>query len=275
MMKRILIVGCGYVGSKLAKAYLSEGAQVWALQRRPVAIPGVQNIIADVTSVTSENLPNVDVVFYLVSADEHTISSYQRAYSDGIKNLLSQLKLKNHPKVIFCSTTAVYGQNKSEFVDEDSATQPNDEFGKILLEGEKMTLMDPQNVVVRLGGIYGPGRTRILENVRQAQIKLSPEPVYTNRIHVEDCVGIFQFLANAKNHEAIYLGVDCEPVLYNDMLIWLAQRLGVDRPPVGEEIPQRLKVSNKRCINKKIQALGYQFVYPTFREGMDGILKRM
>lgn len=267
-MARILIVGCGYVGSALAKAYLASGAnEVYALQRHPVDIPGIHNSQGDICDITLQIQAPFDCVFYLVSADEHTESAYQRAYINGVRRLLEQLPKHASTRLIFISSTAVYGQQQGEWVDESSPTSPNDFAGRCLLEGEQLILQSGlDHVIVRFGGIYGPSRTRTIEQLKNGHAYLTAKPCYTNRIHLDDCVGSLQYLAEKSDCPAIVLGVDCEPVLYNDLQLWLAQQLNVPIPTIGET-PARLQKSNKRCSNQLLLSLGYHFRFPNYQLG--------
>lgn len=270
-MNRALIIGCGYVGQALAKLYVNQGTEVWALQRHPVNLNNVKNILCDITLVNKNVLPDVDLIFYLVSPNSSSESSYFEVYDTGLNKLIALLREKQNTKLVFCSSTRVYGQCHGEEVDENSIAQPNDVQGKLLLNAEKSVLSLPNSVVVRFGGIYGPRRTKLLEELMNNKIMLSPTPVYTNRIHLSDCVGILYFLAKM-NLNTIFLGVDCEPILYNDMLMWLASLLKAPNPKMGERPPQRLLNSNKRCFNHKIISYGYKFKYPTYRDGYRSIL---
>lgn len=271
---RVLIVGCGYVGQALAKLYLNQGAAVWALQRHAVNMEGLHNILCDVTSIDPQQLPEVDLVYYLVAPQSSDESAYVDVYDKGIKQVITALTAKSNPKLILCSSTRVYGQCQGEEVDEHSITLPQEPLGNLILKAEHRVLSIANSMVVRFGGIYGPNRVKLLEDIVNNRATLSPTPVYTNRIHLNDCAGILHFLAKIQEPASIFLGVDSEPVLYNDMIKWLAAELNAPEPVIGEKPPQRLINSNKRCLNHKIISYGYQFQYPTFREGYRSILEQ-
>lgn len=268
-MARVLIVGCGYVGSALAKAYLTQGATVYALQRHPVDILGVKNLQGDISTISFENLPAFDRVFYLVSADEHSEKAYKHAYVTGVAHLLKHLPIQPSARILFVSSTAVYGQQQGEWVDESSPTLPKDFSGECLLEGEQVIQQSGiEHVIVRFGGIYGPSRIRTIEQLKSGHTHLTRLPCHTNRIHLEDCVGSLQFLAEIPTCPPIVLGVDCEPVLYNDLQIWLAEQLNLSIPSIGET-PARLQKSNKRCSNQLLLNLGYRFRVPNYKIGYE------
>lgn len=282
---RILIAGCGDVGGELGRRLHADGHQVWGLRRRSGGLPeGIEPVTADLKRPrTLEWLPpDLDAVVYTASADSRTEASYRAAYLDGFDNLLKALvTLGQTPgQVLFVSSTAVYGQTDGEWVDESSATEPASFSGKILLESEQRALDGPfPATVVRLSGIYGPGRRRLINLVDSGMARLDPEsrPVYTNRIHRDDCAGMMHHLLqrrwNGETLDTLYLGVDHEPVPKRQVLSWIAEQLGVGRPTEGSDKgPGRLRGGNKRCRNTRLLATGYQFSYPTFREGYGEML---
>ncbi len=270
-MANILIIGCGYVGQALAKSYLERGDKVWALQRHPISLEGVDNIVADITTV--QTLPDVDKVFYCVAAKNHDELAYEKAYVEGAANAATLLGKLRTTQFIYISSTAVYAQNGGEWVDETSMTLPTYFSGKILLKAESLiesSFLKP--TIVRFGGIYGPGRDKLVQAVFDGTSQYTPLPIYTNRIHLDDCVGILQFLAD-NTFTGIYLGVDNEPALYNEILAWLGKRMQKEVKQ-GESMSLRMAQSNKRCSNQKITQLGYHFHFPSYREGFEKLLPK-
>ncbi len=267
-MARVLIAGCGYVGSELAR--LLSGHKVYAIRRRQVDLPGVVTISADLTTLTTKDLPNnIDYVFYLASADASTPSAYHNAYCLGLSNLLA--KLSCQPKrIFFSSSTSVYGQVDEEWVNEDSMTQPLDFKGETLLAAENLLRASGfPYCVIRFAGIYGSGRTRLIQAVAQAQATLSAKPVYTNRIHLADCAAVLMHLMNKTTLAPLYLAVDSEPVAKNEVLTWLATQLNVQLRSVEEAVStQELTLrANKRCSNQRLIQSGYTFIYPSYHSG--------
>jgi nucleoside-diphosphate-sugar epimerase len=159
-------------------------------------------------------------------------------------------------------------------VDEGSETAPAGFRGRILLEGERSVLAAPfPATVLRLGGIYGPSRTRLVDDVRAGRARFVPGR-FTNRIHRDDAAGALQHLAGLEEAEACYLGVDCDPAEERVVLEWLAERLGAPRPraaEAGEEAATR-RAGSKRCRNARLVATGYRFRHPSFREGYAALL---
>jgi nucleoside-diphosphate-sugar epimerase len=280
-MANVLIAGCGYVGTALGTRLASEGHVVWGLRRRPDALPSsIRPFVADLTvPETLQALPpGLDFVFYTASADASDDDSYRAAYVDGLRNLLNALDGQRQPlrRVFFTSSTGVYAQSSGAWVDETSPTEPAEFSGIRVLEGERLLLggLFPATVL-RLGGIYGPGRTRLIDRVRRGlAVCTDGPPLYANRIHRDDCAGALHYLMNVDRPDQIYIGVDHEPVEQCEVLRWLAAQLGVSppgvEPPSGSEV--RRHQSNKRCSNAKLVASGYVFRYSSFRDGYMALL---
>lgn len=268
-MSRVLIAGCGYVGSALAVELLRVGHEVTALRRSDAQPPvGVSAWRADLSNrSTLAGLPSVDVVYYLASPDSRTPEAYLSCYLQGTENLMHALS-SSKPHFILVTSTAVYGQNNGEWVDEESPADPNDYRGAIMLEAEEGVRSSLPATAVRFGGIYGPGRTRLIRLVENGKARCSEPCRYTNRIHRDDCAGMLAFLQGMEAPEVLYLGVDDAPVSDCELNTWLADRLGVSRPvPVNNELG-----ANKRIRNARIRDAGYDFRYPTYREGYGPLL---
>jgi nucleoside-diphosphate-sugar epimerase len=276
---RILIAGCGYVGSTLAGALLRDGHAVWGLRRRAAGLPeGVQPIEADLGfDAGLEALPGgLDTVFYLVAPGGRDDALYRIAYVDGLSRLLRALKVQGQrPRRIFlASSTGVYGQSHGEWVDERSRTEPREATARRILEGERLLADGPYaSCAVRFGGIYGPRRTGLVERVRTGRaVYREGEPHYTNRIHRDDCAGVLRHLLGVATPEPLYVAVDSEPAEELEVMRWLAGALGAPPPRparAGELPPAR---SNKRCRNDRLLSSGYHLRYPTFREGYTALL---
>jgi nucleoside-diphosphate-sugar epimerase len=279
-MARCLIAGCGYVGAALGERLAAEGHTVFGLRRRPLRPPpGVQLVEADLGVPASlARLPGVlDFVLYLASPGGAEDALYRAAYVDGQRNLYEALARQGQrPKrVLFASSTAVYGQRDGEWVDEGSPTEPADFRGRRLLEAERLLAEAPwPGVVVRFGGIYGPRRSALVDEVLAGRAVIRPDgPHYTNRIHRDDCAGVMRHLMLREAPEPVYLGVDCEPADEATVLRWLAGALGAPEPRVGAPPGRRReRRGSKRCRNDRLLASGYRFLHPTFRDGFREIL---
>jgi len=286
---RVLIAGCGDLGTRLGLLLAAEGHEVWGARRQvrklPDALHGLAVDLGDRESLS--RLPKaLDLVVYTAAADQSTEEAYRRAYVDGLRNVLTAVG-SGPERILFVSSTSVYGQREGEWVDEASPTEPNGFRGRLILEGEKLlAAQDSSTMVVRFAGIYGPGRTRLIDSVRSGTaVCFDDPPLYTNRIHVEDCAGVLRHLALAEttpgaSHGAV-LGVDHEPAADGEVKRWLARQLGVPEPPSlkpfsepGEAAGPRSRAS-KRCTNRLLLASGYRFLFPDFRAGYSAVLKEL
>lgn len=280
-MARILITGCGDVGSVLGLDLIQAGHQVWGLKRHPAVLPaGIQPLAADLTdSATLAGLPPaLDAVFYTAAAEGFSEASYRRAYVDGVRNLLAALVRADQrlQRIVFTSSTSVYAQHKGEWVDENSPAEATGFSGRCLREGEDLLWNGPYPAtVVRFGGIYGPGRSRLIDSVRHGTATcVEDPPVYTNRIHRDDAAAVLHYLLTFAAPAPLYLGVDDGPAPQCEVIRWLAERLGAPEPRVvtaaeGAEAAMR---ASKRCRNARLRAAGFCFRYPTYREGYAALL---
>lgn len=281
---RVLIAGCGYVGSALAELLASRGAEVFGLRRKPEGLPsGVRPVAADLLDpVALRALPHpFDLVFYTAGASGSDDDAYRAAYVDGLRNLIDALGASAPRRVLLTSSTSVYAVDDGGFVDESTPAEPAHFTGRRVREGERLLAASGRpHVVLRLGGIYGPGRTRLLESVREGRAALrAGPPVYTNRIHRDDCAGALAHLAALADPAPVYVGVDRDPAPESEVLAWLATRLGVPLPRMAPEAapvaPVRRPRASKRCRSDLLVASGYRFRYPTFREGYEAVLRGM
>ena len=281
-MSNVLVVGCGKLGMHLAMALVAEGHTVWGLRRHPERLPqGIRGVQADLRDKDSlERLPqDMERVFYMVTADAFDRRAYRATYVEGLRNLLLALSrsCSSPPqRIVFASSTSVYGQTDGTWVDEASSAVPESFSGRCMVEAEQLLERSPYaSVTLRLGGLYGPGRTRLLDKVRQGQSSLwRYDTRYLNLIHEEDAMKSLIHLSELKQPAPIYIGVDHEPVVRSHLVSWLAHRLGVSLSEKTQRgVPRRLeRNSNKRCRNKLLLASGYRFRYPSYREGFETLV---
>ena len=281
-MSRTLIAGCGFVGTQLGLDLAAEGHEVWGVRREPGGLPpSIRPLRADLTKPgTLQGLPAyLDLVFFTAAPDHHDDEGYRSVYVEGLRNLVQALRVQGQRprRLLFTSSTAVYSQSNGDWVDEDSPTEPRTFAGRRLLEAEQLVLTSPfPSVVVRLAGIYGPGRGWLVESVRNGTAACPDgTPVYTNRIHRDDCAGVLRHLATIAEPLPLYLAADHEPTDTGTVLRWLAEQLHVAPPAVrsASELQSWERGSSKRCRNDRLLRSGYRFRFPSFRDGYGTILK--
>ncbi len=271
---RVVIVGCGDIGSRVAILLHQQGWLVHGLRRNTARLPaGILPIAADLNQPDCpSDWPQqpIDYVVYAMAAQSMSEAGYQQSYVQGQRHMYSWLaQHQQQPKrVIFVSSTSVYGQNDDSWIDEQSPTEPKRWSGQIMLEAEQCALNSGHPATaVRLSGIYGPGRNMLIERVREGYHAPHLHS-YTNRIHADDAAGliatILQADAQGQAVESVYLGVDNEPVEQAEVVAWLQQQLHVSRVP-GLVLQPRS--GSKRCSNAQSRALGWQPKYSSYREG--------
>ncbi|OLF51121.1 SDR family oxidoreductase [Pseudomonas chlororaphis] len=277
----VLIAGCGDVGSRLANQLLAENWQVHGLRRTVAQLPaGVIGVAGD---LFSEQCPSawptapLDYLVYCAAATEHDEAGYRAAYVEGLTHVLAWLKQNGQsPKrLLFVSSSSVYGQKDGEWIDETSPAQADGYSGRVMLDAEQVALRSgiPASLV-RLTGIYGPGREWLLSQVRQGYRVAIDPPLYGNRIHADDAAGLLAFLLQADRRgvalEDCYIGVDDAPAPLADVVGWLREYLGVTEWADNSSVRRS---GSKRCSNARARALGWEPRYPSFREGYAQILE--
>jgi nucleoside-diphosphate-sugar epimerase len=274
-----LIAGCGYVGQELGRRLHSGGEQVWGLTLGTSELPdGIEPLVADLRDPDSlATLPAVDRVVFAASPSKYDEASYRATYISGLTNLLTALQAHASPpsRLVFCSSMGVYAQQDGSWVDEGSETTNEKYNGLVMLECERLVQESPiPSVSVRIAGIYGTERCRVVRDVRAGRAKTSAgASVFTNLVHRDDCAGLLHHLLDLQDPAPIYVGVDDEPLERDDLLRWLAAHMGVAPPSEGDGsgtspwLRQRPGDRGKRLSNKLLKESGYTFEYPTFREG--------
>lgn len=272
-MPHTLILGLGEVGSRLAERLLAAGHRVTGVRRGEGAPNGVQLLRADVTAPGLQ-LPAADYVVVLLTPGERSETGYRRTYVEGTSAILRALPAP--PRHLFwASSTAVYGQDAGEWVDETSVTAPVAMNGRLLLAGEGVARTSGvPATVLRFGGLYGPGRHRLLRWVERGEPAVAAPPQWTNRLHVDDAAGLIAHLiARAEaglDLAPIYNGVDDEPASQYEVLAWLAAAMDLPAPPF---ITATAAGQGKRVSNAKARASGFRCRYPDYRAGYRQLLQ--
>ena len=272
---RLLIVGCGDLGGGVAELAVARGWQVSGVRRRGDVPAGVERIVADVTepaSLAPLAALRPDFVLVALTPGGFSDDAYRRTYVDGLRHLLSALDHRTLRHLLWVSSIGVHHQNDGSLVDELSPTLPTSFSGRRLLQAEQLLEAAAlPHSCVRFGGIYGPGRERLLRQLREGR-RTRAEPLrYSNRIHRDDCVGVLDFLlqraAAGRELDPRYIGVDTEPAPIAQIEQWFADHLGLDYAAMTQSDGE-LRGGNRRCSSARLQALGYRFRYPSFREGL-------
>ncbi len=285
-MAKILLVGCGALGRRLAVCLIAEKHTVVAVKRTPLKLPvtGLQVVLADITAPQSvKRIPtDVDIVIFVLAPSQRNEAAYQKLYGQGLLNVLrhfAHARLPNseaRPRCLLVSSTSVYGQDNGEWVDEESPAQASSFNGKALVHAEQqLWAHSVDSIVVRFSGIYGRGRESLLRRVREGKPIQYDPPYYSNRIHEEDCLGVLSFLIDRalldKPLDNLYLASDSAPVPLAEMALWLSELMSCPPPPAKTTNVMQKKL-NKRCRNDRLLRLGYVLRYGSYQEGYGELL---
>ena len=279
-----LIVGCGDLGMRIAGMLLADpGNRVWAMRRHPprdTAIPGLQWIAADLARPdTLGTLPaGITHVVYAAAPDSRTEAEYRAVYREGIEHILDALPPHGCQRVIFISSTAVYGDHGDAWVDEDTPLDPPGFNGRILQETEtwlasRAAHSDGHLVTtcLRLSGIYGPGRTFLLERLRSGKAAAPAHAGHwANRVHVDDAARAVCHVLTLPTPAPVYLVTDDTPLPIRTLYEDLARLVGGPVPPVG---PAPAGMGNKRLSNARLRATGFKFEWGDSRDGHAALLR--
>ncbi len=286
-MAKILLLGCGNLGRKLAVRLIAAKHTVIAVKRTALKAPltGLQVVLVDITAAQSvKKIPtDVDIVVFLLSPSERNKAAYQNLYGQGLHNVLSHFAHSSSPtsgarlRWLMVSSTSVYGQKSGEWVDEESPARATSFNGRALVQAEQQLWAHcVESTVLRFGGIYGQGRESLIRRVRAGSPVQYDPPYYSNRIHEEDCLGVLAFLIHKSllgmPLENLYLATDSAAAPLSEVAVWLSEVMGCPAPPKKEASSSTL-VMNKRCRNNRLLKLGYSLRYRTYKEGYCAVLE--
>ena len=277
---RRLIFGCGYLGQRIAALWQMQGDTVYVVSRHSEKCDVLQQcgylpIVADVTQPSSlASLPGVDTLLFAVGYDKQSSHSIQDVYETGFHNVITQMG-KDVSRVIYISSTGVYGGGVGQVVNEESPCKPDRPGGAASLAAEKVLLKSQLGhcaIILRLAGIYGPDRLPRLDELRQGTPIAADPDAYVNLIHVDDAAAITTLVAHAASTPCIYNVSDGQPVLRRDYLGCLAECIRAPAPRFANPADAAIlrgRGGDKKISNEKLMRDFHpRFLYPTYREGL-------
>ncbi len=274
-MAKILIVGCGDLGGTVAAQLSAMNIQVTGVRRSDAAISGVEIIQADITDVSSlEVLKPIqpDILIYCVAANGQTDEQYKANYVDGLRNVLAtQSGNSNLKHVFFVSSTRVYGQKTDALLDESTPAIAADFGGQRLLEAEALlNNLSCNTTVLRLSGIYGAGRLRMI-NLAKSPQNWPAQNSWSNRIHKDDAAAFMVFLVlkvlASKPIGTCYIVTDSKPSSQYEVLSWIANQM-----QINSDVTMHAVEGGKRLSNQSMLRTGFQLRYPDFMSGYQALL---
>ncbi len=294
--KRLVIFGCGYVGGALAERATANGAKVTALTRNrekaaELGAGGIEVVVDDLAGESWHEAiaPGADHAVVCVSATAPTPEGYRRSYVDGVRSVLAWAARGPVPvgTMVYTSSTGVYPQGGGAVVDESAETDAASPTGRILVEAEDLVRSAPSSAVartfiLRLAGIYGPGRHSLLDQLRAGAASINGRGGHRlNLIHRDDVVSAM--LACLKSGPEQFGGTfnvsDGHPATKAEVVTWLAERLG-RAPPLFDETSPSIRRGGAgvpaRIINSERirREFGWTPRHRDFREGYTAMLPR-
>lgn len=278
-----LIIGCGYLGERTGSLLRQRGERVLGTvrsQRRATEIAGlgIEPVIADVLRSDSlRGFPAADRVFYCVGFDRTAGASMRDVYVDGLKNVL-QVFPPSWKRLVYASSTGVYGQSDQEWVDEDSPACPRGESGAVCLEAEDCLRAWASAgrcsvVILRFAGLYGPGRMVRRSILERAEPIPGDPSKFLNLIHIDDAARAAAAALAAAGPEPLYLISDDRPVMRAEYYSRMAAVIGAPAPrfePAGPGSPDAARdATNKRIRNDRMKrGLIATLDYPDIATGL-------
>ncbi|OLZ41898.1 NAD(P)-dependent oxidoreductase [Natrinema saccharevitans] len=291
---QVAILGCGYVGLELGRQLVARGHEPIGVRRSAEGIErvetaGFEGVRADVTDPEAlAAVPDVDAVVFAASSGGRGAEAAREVYVEGLRTAIEAFgEREDAPdRLVYTSSTGVHGDHDGDWVDEETALEPATAKTEVLAEAERIALELPpefgfDGTVARYAGLYGPDRYR-LERYLEGPVTEG----YLNMVHRDDAAGAVRYLLteDLARGEVVQV-VDDEPASKWAFADWLAEECGVDRPSKRtkaerledadlSEAGRRRILTSKRCSNGKLRDLGYEFAYPTFREGYRDAIER-
>lgn len=272
-----LVVGCGYLGTRVARAWLAAGDRVLGVTRRParaaeLAAAGIEPVVADVAADAPwwTALPPLATVFWAVGFDRAGGGTHRDVHVNGLRRLLDGLATSAHagspapPRIILSSSTGVWGDEAGGVVDESTPPRPARDAGRALVEAEEVLRSHPlgPGVALRFAGLYGPHRLPRLDDLRAGRPLAADPESWLNLVHVDDAARVVLLVAGAAAPAPLYIVSDGHPVRRRDWYGRLAT-LGGAPPPTWDPTAPRDRGADKRVDPARIvRDLGFTPAHP-------------
>lgn len=291
-----LIAGCGYVGHRVAQSWTAAGIQTFACTRgaakaEQIAADGIRPIQMDLSSPENwPELPAIDVLLWSVGFDRSAGADRTKVWIDGLRELLSRIRFRTeHGRVIYTSSTGVYGDSGGDEVDEETVACPDSEGGKACLAAEQIVrefagTTGHTATVLRLAGIYGPDRLlRRIVDLHNGTPITSPPDDWLNLIHVDDIVRTVDAVANHSGSSIIPIMnvVAANSVTRRTYYTTLAELVSAPGPVFeASSLTESTKArsgrgsGNRRVISRIRSTLDVQFCFDDVRAGLQDALRR-
>jgi nucleoside-diphosphate-sugar epimerase len=279
----VLLIGCGYVGRRLTRMLLEEGQRVAVTNRSgtsPPDLAGVDTYALDLAAPASITAfaagfgdRGVRCIFVLVPPGR----SPEATLIEGPARLLQLPAIAGAERIVVASSTAVYGDSQGEWVSAETPVTVPSGRGLLLRQGEQTWGGHPGSRVLRLAGLYGPGRLIGEADLRRGDLLAGDPDRWLNLIHVDDAAALLLTLARSEGAAPIELGSDGSPVRRRDWYAGLARALNLPEPRfdgiVRDDGPRGAQASSRRCDPQStFQRTGWRPRYPDWQSGLTASL---
>jgi nucleoside-diphosphate-sugar epimerase len=278
---KVMIVGCGWVGTAIGRRLVAGGDRAVGVRRSATAAgnletAGIEPLIADATSAGFAGaIPgDVDAVVVCVSPRERSAGAYRETYVEVNRAVLGAVRALSIDAYVYTGSTGVFGQADGGVVDERTPAAPADGAARALADAEEVVLRGARDRVaptriVRLSGLYGPGRLGVIERVRSGRLALGDgDDAWMNWCHLDDAVSTVLAAVHRGLPGGVYHGSDAHPATRREVVTWIAAGLGID-PPSAKPTPSDATRPNRRISSEKTRAdLAIDLRFPSFREGL-------
>jgi nucleoside-diphosphate-sugar epimerase len=299
-VKSVLVVGCGYIGLPFAWHAKAAGWQVFVTSRKRERLAGLKElgftpVRWDVTGAEIEqiidaikrdddiddlptmfSLPEVDVVVYAIGYDRASGRTIDEVYVQGLITTMSALP--GNPKIVYASSTGVYGDAGGALIDERALLEPTDPSGQACLNAEKMlcTIADLQGLdycILRFAGIYGLGRLINSESLKRGEAIPADGAAWLNLVEQQDAaMALWKAVLHGESGE-VYNIADGHPVRRQEFYLKLAELLNAPPPKFAPELARRQRGNRRINADKARWKLGWSPKYPSYIEGLEAIVR--
>ncbi len=275
MVMHVLVAGCGWLGTALARRLLARGDRVTGIRRDPgraaaLAALGIEPLGLDLAEAAAgAGLPRADAIIACQSAGAETEAAYRAAYLDANRTLLAAAE-RSGAALVYTGSTGVFGQRDGSDVDETTPPSPASATAEVLIRAEQLlagaAAAGTRASVIRLSGLYGPGRAGIVERVRSGALALGPgDEAWMNFCHADDAVALVLAALERAPAGAVLHGTDAHPPRRREVVEWIAARLGIAPPRAERAAPG----PNRRVLSARTRAaLSVELRFPSFADGL-------
>jgi nucleoside-diphosphate-sugar epimerase len=274
-LPKVIIAGCGFLGEAAADLFSGAGWDVLGLCASEGSAARLAGkpwpvLVADISRPLSfaPDWQGADALIHCASSGRGGPDAYRAVYLDGLLNLIAALRPR---RTLFTGSTSVYAQTDGSWVNETSPALPERDTGRILLDAEGVALATG-GYVVRLSGLYGPGRSVLLRKFLSGEARIEDRPRWINQIHRDDAARALFHLFAVRAEPGIYNVSDNTPATQRDVYGWMAEFFSRALPPFGEpDLNRKRGWTSKRVSTEKIRSTGWMPAFPSYRDALSAL----